>query len=1018
MKSFLPRLLNRRFAFLLFMGIQGLFTANAQISGTVFYDFDANGLQTSVAPAERGVSAIGVRIFLPGISQPFMTQTDTAGHYFFTAQQVPSGALARLEFFDLPETFFVSLVGPQNGSEIRFIQAPASNINLGIFNDDEFCRAGSEVKIVTACYTMGDPLKDGTAGDDPALVVFDYTAQGLAGVQDTSMQKLAKAKEIGATWIAAYQRATNLLLVGAITRRHVGLGPLGTGGYYSIDLKTKQVSHFLDVKTIGIDTGPDPHIDPGTGLNILPADKTTYSRDSLAFHMAGKVGLGGSQLSANQDTLFLVNLYDRKLYSFLIGKPLIAPTTLQEANTKSFQIPHPGCSNNEFAPWGLKYYRGKLYVGVVCTAETSQNKDDLKASIYEFNPKTTAFKNIFEFGLHYPRGPIDNTPGCDTINTWMPWAKVFPKQCNYPNGAPDPVAAFAAYPQAILSDIEFDDDGSLLIAFLDRLGLQTGQEQPGIAVDDTLDYYGFMSGDLVRAQRNPDGTYTLENNAKSGDLQGCGVDTDSGPGGGEFFCEDDWINGGGNVGHAEITNGGMFKIPGVQEVLISAMDPLHQAYLATGFVAFDTKTGTRNRGFAVYAINPGSLGKSGGVGDLAGICEPAPLEIGNILWYDTDNDGIQEANEGLLDNIIITLHDMKNGGNEVARDTTANGGQYYFNDTNVPGGLIRNHSYEVRIDLEQEIPTAILSPIPANALLKNAVFQTVKLKDTLQVSPKKIAGDSQNFLRDSDAEYNSDSTQIIIKLTTGENAQNNHTLDFGLSLGAQEIDLELSKSVLSDCIHQLGDTLTFQLIVRNASLLGTADSVMVADTLASNFKLLSSIASQGSYNPATHQWGPLTLGPGVSDTLKLTVVLTKNAYFDNGTLCNEAEIVKSLGNDTDSEPNNLIKTEDDYAVACVSVPIPICVARKDTVILSAPAGYTSYQWLKDGNKLDGATLQTLAVAEAGSYTVEIAPGQCPTANCCPTVVVEDCQCIEGVCIPVVLKKIKTSGTPVPLGGNP
>ncbi|WP_428665540.1 SdrD B-like domain-containing protein [Runella sp.] len=1010
MKPLLLRVFSRYLVYLFFSGISGIITANAQISGTVFYDFDANGTQTFTAPGEAGVSKVGVRIFVAGTTQPIITQTDTLGHYSFSAQQVPTGSLARLEFFNLPETFFVSLVGPQNGTEIRFIQAPAANIDLGILNDDEFCRVGSEVKIVTACYAMGDPLKNGSAGDDPALVVFDYTAHGLAGVQDSSMIKLAKASEIGATWIAAYQRATNLLLVGAITRRHVGLGPLGTGGYYSINLKTKAVSNFLDVKTIGIDTGPDPHIDPITHLNILPADKLARNRDSLSFHVAGKVGLGGSQLSTNQDTLFMVNLYDRKLYSFLVGKPMIAPANIQEAHTHSFTIPHPGCSNNEFVPWGLKYYRGKLYLGVVCTAETSQKKDDLKAAVYEFNPKTATYKNIFEFGLNYPRGPIDNTQGCDSITSWMPWTNVFPKQCNFPNGASDPIAAFAVYPQAILSDLEFDDDGSLLLAFMDRLGLQTGQDQPGIAVNDTLDYYGFMSGDLVRAQRNADGTFTLESNAKSGDLQGCGINTNSGPGGGEFFCEDYWLNGNGNVGHAEITNGGLFKISGVEEVLISAMDPLHATYLATGFVAFDTKTGTRKRGFAVYAINPGSLGKSGGVGDLAGICEPAPLEIGNILWYDTDNDGIQEANEGLLDNIIITLHDMQNGGTEVARDTTANGGQYYFNDNNVPGGLKRNHSYEVRIDLDQEISTSIL--------LKNFTTQTIKLKETLQVSPKQVTGDTQNFLRDSNAEYNSDSTQVIIKVTTGENAQNNHTLDFGLSLGNQEIDLELSKRVLGDCIHQVGDTLTFQLIVHNASLLGAADSVMVADTLHSNFTLLSAIASQGNYNSLTHQWGPLAIGPGLSDTLNLTVVINKNNGFENGILLNEAQIIKASGNDIDSEPGNSVKSEDDYDIASISVPIPICVARKDTVIISAPAGYATYQWFKNGVKLDGATSQTLSVDAAGNYTVEIAQGQCPTNTCCPLVIIEDCQCPKGICIPVVLQKIKTSNKPIPLSGHP
>lgn len=994
--------------FILSLGLH--LSIKAQVSGMVYGDFDASGTRTLENPIEMGISDVKVQLFIVGNSTPLVAFTDSSGRYEFNDSQVPPGTLARIEFSDFPPTFFVSLVGPQNGTEVRFVQAPAIQIDLGIFNDDEFCRAGSEVKIVTACYAMGDPLKDGTAGPDPALVVFDYTASGLAGEDDMSMQKLATAKTIGATWIAAYQRSSNLLLVAAITRRHVGLGPLGTGGYYSIDLKTNQVSNFLDVKTIGIDTGPDPHID-STGVNILPANKTEFSRDSLAFHKAGKIGIGGSQFSANQDTLYVINLYDQKLYSFLVGKPLAAPTSAEEAKTTSFDIPHPGCSNNEYVPWGLKYYRGKLYLGVVCTAETSQKIADLKAAVYEFNPKTTTYKNIFQFDLGYPRGPIDNTQGCDTIKSWKPWTNIFPKQCNYPNGSPDPVAAFAVYPQAILSDIEFDDDGSLILAFMDRLGLQTGQAQPGIAVDDTLDYYGFMSGDLVRAQRRGDGSYELENNAHSGTLVGCGVDSDSGPGGGEFFCEDYWLNGNGDVGHAEITNGGLFKIAGQQEVLISALDPLHATYLATGFVAFDTKTGKRKRAFAVYANSPGSLGKSGGVGDLAGICESAPLEIGNILWYDTNGDGIQEANEGLLNNIIVTLHDMQNEGVEVARDTTSNGGQYYFNDQNVSGGLKRNHTYEVRIDLNQEIPSAVLSSAPPTPTLKafSVVNYFVKLKDTLTVAPLKVKSDALSHLRDSDAEYNADSSQIVAKIFTGENAQTNFSLDFGLTLKALEIpdiDLGLQKLILGNCVRAIGDTAIFQLIVRNDALEGTADSVMVADTLLQNFTLLSAVASQGTYNPTTHLWGPLKLLPGQQDTLTLTVKINGNGGFAHGLLCNEAEIIGAFGNDPNSTPGNFSKTENDYATACVSIPIPLCTARQEKVLIQAPTGYNSYQWFKDGLRIDDAVSASLEVTTPGEYTVEIAEKECPTETCCPIVVIEECFCPTAHCFPFTVKKIK------------
>lgn len=737
--------------FVVWLGLIKIVTIQAQVTGKVFIDFDANGIQTSLLPVEPGMQGIQVRLFVSTNSIPFITQTDSVGNYSFSTQQAPAGSNVRVEFFGFPETFSNGLAGLKSKTEVQFVKAPASEVNLGIFNDDEFCQVGSEQKIATACYVMGDPLKAGDAAQSDALVVFDYHAGGLAKSGD--MEHLASAQEIGSTWIAAYQRSANLLLVGAITRRHVGLGPLGTGGFYTIDLKTKQAKSFVDVKTLGIDTGPDPHLDPITHLNILPAQKTTRSRDSLSFHAAGKVGIGGAQLSSTQDTLSFINLYDKKLYRFPVSNPMVTPANPAQIPIQSYAIPHPNCSNNDFAPWALKSYRGKYYLGVVCTAEQSQKKEDLKAAVYEFNPATRQFKNLFEFSLNYPRGPIDNTPGCNTIDRWQPWTNVFPKQCN----VPDPVSAFAVYPQAVLSDLEFDDDGSLFLGFMDRLGFQTGQDQPGIAVDDTLNYYGFMSGDLLRAQRNRDGSYTLENNAQSGDLTGCGPNSNAGPGQGEFFCEDYWVNGQGGIGHAEITNGGLLKIPGTTEIVTSAMDPVDGIYLATGFIAFDTKTGKRNRSFAIYSQSPGALGKSGGVGDLTGICDPAPLEIGNLIWLDTNKNGIQDPAESLLDGVVITLHDMEKAGMEVARDTSANGGQYYFNDKNVAEGLKRKHSYEVRLNLKQAPFTEDL---------------TVTLKGAVNYQ--------QSLVRDSDAELNTATEQAVIKVVTGDNSQTNHGLDIGL----------------------------------------------------------------------------------------------------------------------------------------------------------------------------------------------------------------------------------------------
>lgn len=992
-------------------------SVKGQVSGSVFIDYDANGKRTNSNPTEPGVAGVKVQIYVGMNSVLFTTVTDTLGNYSFSAVQVPKDTMARIEFSNFPETFSASIVGTDNNTSVQFIKAPATNILLGITNDDEFCRDGDGPKVGTACYVMGDPLAGGDAGEDPAFVLFDYNASGLNGVDDNSMIKVAKAKDIGSTWIASYQRDSQRLLVGAIVRRHVGLGPLGTGGMYYIDLAdSNKVKDFVDVKNLGIDTGPDPHIDPITNLNILPASKTARSRDSLSFHMAGKVGMGGVQLSRFQDTLFLINLYDKKMYSFLANKPLSAPASKEEAKVKSYTIPHPNCSNNEFAPWALKYYRNKLYIGVVCTAETSQKKEDLIGAIYEMSFTDHQFKKTLEFPLGYTRDPLDNTQGCDTINTWKPWSNIFPKQCNYPLGAADPLSAFLVNPQPIISDIEFDDDGSMIIGMMDRGGLQTGQNQPGIAIDDTLNYYGFMSGDLLRAQRNADGSFTMESNGVSGDYtsvggSGPGIpnahNKNAGPGGGEFFYDDYWINGEGGVGHAELTNGGVFKVPGLSEVFSSAFDPIHQQYLATGFIVFDTKTGKRKRSYALYSIQEGSLGKSGGVGDLTAACSPAPLEIGNRVWFDKNKNGLQDPNELGVDELILTLHDMENGGIEVGRDTTKNGGQYYFNDYNVAGGLLkRNHKYEVRLKTNQSITYSTLEILEAGGGGGNAIPTAFILKDSLTLSALDIT--PINNIRNSDAHYNSDSTTVVIAITTGNNSQNDHNEDIGWVLkekSIEPIDLELTKILVGDCKRQVGDTVTFKLVVKNTGT-GMADSVYVEDTFSPNFTYNQYTTTQGQYNTQTRLWGPLSLATGKTDTLTITFTINNDGGFIGGSVCNEAEIVKAKGTDKDSEPNNHLKTEDDYDIACISVPLKICTERKDTVIISAPAGYQKYQWFKDGQKIEGAIASTLEIGAIGSYSVEVSDGQCPTKNCCPVYIEEECICPPEICVPFTTKKVK------------
>ena len=82
-------------------------TASAQISGTVFKDFNFNGTQqTSGFPTEPGVYGVQVKAFNAANVQLGPTKiTSTSGAYSFTAGEIPSGTPVRIEFTALPGAF-------------------------------------------------------------------------------------------------------------------------------------------------------------------------------------------------------------------------------------------------------------------------------------------------------------------------------------------------------------------------------------------------------------------------------------------------------------------------------------------------------------------------------------------------------------------------------------------------------------------------------------------------------------------------------------------------------------------------------------------------------------------------------------------------------------------------------------------------------------------------------------------------------------------------------------------------
>jgi len=88
--------------------------------------------------------------------------------------------------------------------------------------------------------------------------------------------------------------------------------------------------------------------------------------------------------------------------------------------------------------------------------------------------------------------------------------------------------------------------------------------------------------------------------------------------------------------------------------LLYHLDPSDGTADSGGIKFFKNSDGTSSDSKILYDANDnGSQGKSSGLGDLELLTDPAPVEIGNRVWLDSDRDGIQDANEIGIENVSL-----------------------------------------------------------------------------------------------------------------------------------------------------------------------------------------------------------------------------------------------------------------------------------------------------------------------------------------------------------------------------
>jgi trimeric autotransporter adhesin len=261
----------------------------------------------------------------------------------------------------------------------------------------------------------------------------------------------------------------------------------------------------------------------------------------------------------------------------------------------------------------------------------------------------------------------------------------------------------------------------------------------------------------------------------------------SGPGGGEYYWGD-YFNFGGTITpsanpggnypghHPEIVVGGLAVMPGYDQVMAAAYDP-GTAIFAGGTITLDNTSGDQVDDYELFVSgDPATSGKGNGIGDLELLCNPAPLEIGNRVWNDTDNDGIQDADESPIANVSLELFaDFDNDGTPdgpaLGTASTNANGTWYFNAANVTdgdpvtsgnqAGPQPNRRYLIRIGASDWTAGAGTGDLTGFSL-----------------APSNVGGAGQPDVRDNDATLPVSNIPTISYLT-GAAGHNNHTLDMG-----------------------------------------------------------------------------------------------------------------------------------------------------------------------------------------------------------------------------------------------
>ncbi|MFC9650516.1 SdrD B-like domain-containing protein [Streptomyces sp. NPDC056937] len=550
------------------------------------------------------------------------------------------------------------------------------------------------------------PIQSGAGGTDTrALVAFGTNARGNCPDQQACPEVLNTQDQVGTTFGLAYDKYREQLFQSAFARRYTEYGPDGGDAIY----------------TVPADGGGAPKLFAKVpGATETPHDTGNLIKDAGFTDAPGKESIGGLTLSEDGSTLYAVNLLTRSLVGFDATKPTAS------APKATVPIPDPGCASaDDWRPFSLATHNNTLYVGGVCSAESTQERADLKAVVATYDGKR--FTTVLSQPLTAERGSVlTSNSGRDQVNHWNPWNTDLADWDTFSVNGP------MINPQPELATTAFARDGSLILGFRDRFMdvVSWGGLDPRPGNDTPQN--GMSGGDISMACATPTGGYEWEGTGSCPDHATDPAIDGVQPGGVvEYFPGDFFPNGGSATQpgpHQESALGSVAYIPQQQWVVSTQMDPTGQVITnGTGYYDVATGLGPGNdpaaNAYQFIGPNQNGFGKAGGLGDIAYAAANAPIQIGNVVWYDGDHNGIQDPGQVLLPGATINLLDAE--GKKVATTTTDPAGEYYFGGVGAEYELTPGAKYTVQFD----VCTADTSEVPGRPAATDLRFTLPRAGD-------------------------------------------------------------------------------------------------------------------------------------------------------------------------------------------------------------------------------------------------------------------------------------------------